>query len=30
MKTSVVCKDFTEVMNGGVRKNQCDWCKSLL
>jgi hypothetical protein len=29
MKTSVVWKDFTEVINGGVRKNQCNWCKSL-
>lgn len=29
MKTSVVWKDFTEVMNCGVRKNQCNWCKSL-
>lgn len=29
MKTSVVWKDFTEVMKDGVRKNQCNWCKSL-
>jgi hypothetical protein len=28
-KTSVIWNDFSEVERGGVKKHQCNWCKSI-